>query len=133
WKKYGIGESVDLRNKNWRLESSLALSAYLGKYLTKPSPASFKGDRVRRWSASRGFLLPRSKRRHEGDAGWSRANVETHRAEREWAGAAIQDFKNGFSYSLGGQPVGNHPGQYTYPGLTFHRRLKLRYRSVGSS
>jgi len=63
---------------------------------------------------------------------------ETHRAEREWAGAKIHEFANGFHYSLEGQPVSNHPfvgdagSRYTYPGLSFYRRLKLSDRSVRS-
>jgi hypothetical protein len=138
WEKYGIGKSVDLQNKNWSWEGPRALSGYLAKYLTKPSPTSLKGDRLRRWSASRGFLVPISKHRPEGDAGWSYAGVEAHRAEREWAGAKIHDFANGFRYSLEGQPVSNHPlagdadSRYTYPGLSFYRRLKLSDRPIRS-
>jgi hypothetical protein len=137
WEKYGIGKSVDLQNKNWRWKGPRALSGYLGKYLTKPSPASFDGCRLRRWSASRGFLIANSKKRHEGDAGWSYASVATHRAEREWAGAEIRDFPNGFDYSLAGEPVTDHQvagdGRdlyYTYPGLSFYRRLKLTDRGA---
>jgi len=136
WEKYGIGKSVDLQNKNWRWEGPRALSRYLAKYLTKPSPASFKDDRLRRWSASRGFLVPISKQRSEGEAGWSYAGVETHRAERAWAGAKIYDFANGFRYSLEGQLVLDHSlagdtgTRYSYPGLSFYRRLKLYDRPV---
>ncbi len=138
WDKYGIGRSVDLQNKNWQWEGPQALGIYLAKYLTKQWPVSPKHDRLRRWSSSRSFLLPKERRQY-WDAGWSYASVETHRIERLNAGAKIRDFSTGFRYWLEGQLgavihgrdspgnffAGLPQGPYRYPGLSFYRRIKL--------
>jgi hypothetical protein len=135
WAKYGIGKQVKLKNKNWRWSGPQALANYVAKYLSKPSPIGPNDGGFRRWSSSRGFLPRRSRREQVGEAGWSEASVETHRAERLRAGAQIQDTYMGFRYRIGGRWLPERalaleeghwgPSAYQYPGANFKQRLTM--------
>jgi hypothetical protein len=151
WDRYGIGSSVKLENRNWKWDGPARLAAYLSKYLTKSSPDAVRGQPFRRWSSSRGFLPAPERRRRDGRAGWSRADVGIHRLERERAGACITEISRGFRWSLNGHlrppdslttavwaaavlhPPGRPgapPPEFDHPGLSFAERLALRSGSV---
>src|SRR4030095_6858959 len=90
WDKYGIGQSVKLKNKNFRCKDPRRMASYLSKYLSKELPAKTLQGRFRRFFCSRGFLPPPVRPRGDAEAGWSSASLARHRAERKRAGAEVQ-------------------------------------------
>jgi hypothetical protein len=134
WSEYGMGNIVDLKNRNkrWRETRAVGLAFYLSKYLvkqlTRPDHFAF-----RRWSSSHGFLIPRPRKRAH-KAGFSSASVAVHRAERSRAGAHIVDTAEGFRWE-------KEVTQWTQdgirfvrpPGLTFDERLALTSSSTTQS